>query len=147
MRVALKGRNDDGGDDDNNNNNSDDFKEIYSKNGNGRNRYLGVVEIPDFSGDIRTVAFPCISTGVYGFPVDEAAETAVRAVRDCLEGRIVLGGGGGGDDTDKYNNNDKDAGNHHTGSQTATAINKVFDRIVFCVFGEADESAYKKWLP
>jgi len=33
---------------------------------------------------LRTVAFPSISTGVYGYPVDEAAQVAVRTVRDWL---------------------------------------------------------------
>lgn len=32
----------------------------------------------------RSVAFPCISTGVYGYPVEEAAEVAVREVRAFL---------------------------------------------------------------
>jgi O-acetyl-ADP-ribose deacetylase (regulator of RNase III) len=31
----------------------------------------------------RTVAFPAISTGVYGYPVDEAAPVAIRAVLDA----------------------------------------------------------------
>ena len=31
----------------------------------------------------RTVAFPAISTGVYGYPVDEAAPVALGAVRDA----------------------------------------------------------------
>jgi O-acetyl-ADP-ribose deacetylase (regulator of RNase III) len=34
--------------------------------------------------DLGTVAFPAISTGVYGYPVEEAARTAVAAVRDFL---------------------------------------------------------------
>jgi O-acetyl-ADP-ribose deacetylase len=31
----------------------------------------------------RTVAFPAISTGVYGYPVEEAAPVAIRAVLDA----------------------------------------------------------------
>lgn len=34
---------------------------------------------------IRTIAFPSISTGVFGYPVQEAAGVAVRAVREFLE--------------------------------------------------------------
>ena len=32
----------------------------------------------------RTVAFPAISTGVYGYPVDRAARTAVETIADVL---------------------------------------------------------------
>ena len=35
--------------------------------------------------DLRTLAFPAISTGVYGFPVPRAARIAVRTVADGLE--------------------------------------------------------------
>jgi O-acetyl-ADP-ribose deacetylase (regulator of RNase III) len=42
----------------------------------------------------RTVAFPAISTGVYGYPLDAAAAVAARAVRDAVtrvdEVRFVL---------------------------------------------------------
>ena len=34
---------------------------------------------------IRTIAFPAISTGAYGFPVEDACKIALKAVRDFLE--------------------------------------------------------------
>lgn len=34
---------------------------------------------------LSTVAFPCISTGVYRFPAEEAAQIAIKTVRDCLK--------------------------------------------------------------
>ncbi len=34
---------------------------------------------------IRSIAFPSISTGVYGYPVEEAAKIAVETVRGFLE--------------------------------------------------------------
>jgi O-acetyl-ADP-ribose deacetylase (regulator of RNase III) len=33
---------------------------------------------------VRSIAFPAISTGVYGFPADRAARIAVQAVRNGL---------------------------------------------------------------
>lgn len=35
--------------------------------------------------NIKTIAFPCISTGVYRFPKDKAAEIAVSTVQDALK--------------------------------------------------------------
>jgi O-acetyl-ADP-ribose deacetylase (regulator of RNase III) len=35
---------------------------------------------------LASIAFPCIATGVYGFPQDEASKIAVAAVRDWLSG-------------------------------------------------------------
>ncbi|XP_078057075.1 ADP-ribose glycohydrolase MACROD1-like [Mustelus asterias] len=34
---------------------------------------------------LRTIAFPCISTGVYGYPNGQAAETVLKTVREYLE--------------------------------------------------------------
>jgi O-acetyl-ADP-ribose deacetylase (regulator of RNase III) len=36
---------------------------------------------------VRSVAFPCIATGIYGFPKQQAAEIAVTTVKDFLEAR------------------------------------------------------------
>lgn len=45
--------------------------------------YRTVLELAS-ANDIKTIAFPCISTGIYRFPKDRAAEIAVRVVKDCL---------------------------------------------------------------
>lgn len=44
-----------------------------------RNSLLLAVE-----NGLKTVAFPNISTGIYGYPKEEAADVAIRAVRDFL---------------------------------------------------------------
>ncbi len=39
---------------------------------------------------IRTVAFPSLSTGAYGYPLDEAARIAVKTVTDYIRGNPVF---------------------------------------------------------
>jgi len=36
--------------------------------------------------NIKTIAFPSISTGAYGYPVDKAAEIAIREIKHFLAG-------------------------------------------------------------
>lgn len=43
--------------------------------------YKSVFRVAREHGGIRTLAFPAISTGVYGFPKADAAEIAVREMR------------------------------------------------------------------
>ncbi|MBE3599107.1 MAG: O-acetyl-ADP-ribose deacetylase [Limnochordaceae bacterium] len=40
---------------------------------------------------LRTVAFPSISTGAYGYPIEEAAPVALAAVRDFIVQRKAVG--------------------------------------------------------
>ncbi|XP_078283794.1 ADP-ribose glycohydrolase MACROD1-like [Rhinoraja longicauda] len=35
--------------------------------------------------NLRTIAFPCVSTGIYGYPNGQAAETVLKTVRQYLE--------------------------------------------------------------
>jgi len=39
---------------------------------------------------IRSIAFPSISTGAYGYPIEEAAKVALAAVREFLESSDAL---------------------------------------------------------
>ena len=48
-----------------------------------KNCYLNSLRIAKEKG-IRKVAFPSISTGVYSYPLGEAAEIAVDAVKECV---------------------------------------------------------------
>ncbi len=46
--------------------------------------YRSCLELAKERG-IKTIAFPSISTGVYGYPIDQAAEIALRTVKAFLE--------------------------------------------------------------
>jgi O-acetyl-ADP-ribose deacetylase (regulator of RNase III) len=39
---------------------------------------------------VRTIAFPSISTGAYGFPIERAARIAVTTVAECLASLSVI---------------------------------------------------------
>ncbi len=45
--------------------------------------YRSSLELAAANG-LSSIAFPCISTGVYGYPPEEAAAVAVQTVRDFL---------------------------------------------------------------
>jgi len=38
----------------------------------------------------RTVAFPSISTGIYGYPFDDACRVALRTIRDVVGGGVAI---------------------------------------------------------
>ncbi|KAI5480603.1 sec7 guanine nucleotide exchange factor [Pseudohyphozyma bogoriensis] len=53
-----------------------------------RNAYTNTLDLVEESGlPIDTVAFPCISTGLFGFPPDQAAPLVISAVLKWLEAR------------------------------------------------------------
>ena len=47
------------------------------------NCYKSCLELAKEKG-IRSIAFPAISTGAYGYPKDEAAQIAIAAVREFI---------------------------------------------------------------
>lgn len=49
-----------------------------------RQAYVNSLELASDFG-LKTIAFPNISTGIYGFPKDKAAETAIDAVNNYLQ--------------------------------------------------------------
>jgi O-acetyl-ADP-ribose deacetylase (regulator of RNase III) len=61
---------------------------VWSKSNTGAdallsNAYLNSLQLAT-QNDVKTIAFPNISTGIYHFPKDEAAEIAIRTVKDFL---------------------------------------------------------------
>jgi O-acetyl-ADP-ribose deacetylase (regulator of RNase III) len=46
-----------------------------------RRTYESIFHVARANAGLRTIAIPAISTGIYGFPKEEAAEIAVRAMR------------------------------------------------------------------
>lgn len=50
--------------------------------------YTGAIEVADELG-ARTIAFPLVSAGVYGWPKDDAAAAAVEGLRDASPGSSV----------------------------------------------------------
>jgi O-acetyl-ADP-ribose deacetylase (regulator of RNase III) len=39
---------------------------------------------------VRTIAFPAISCGVYGYPIDAAVEIALRETADAAMERVIF---------------------------------------------------------
>mmetsp|Transcript_95403 Transcript_95403/g.199599 ORF Transcript_95403/g.199599 Transcript_95403/m.199599 type:complete len:287 (+) Transcript_95403:196-1056(+) len=79
---------------------------------------------------IRTVAFCCISTGLYGYPNDAAAKVAIRTVKEWLD---EVEKAEGVEEPEWEVVPAKDAGH-------------PFDRIIFNVFLDKDAMIYKSLL-
>ena len=78
--------------------------------------------------DIRSVAFCCISTGVFHFPNQKAAEIAVRTVTDWL---------------DQYSGTNERA---RTASASSPRTAHEMERVIFNVFKEEDKRYYEQEL-
>ena len=78
-----------------------------------------------------SIAFPCISTGIYGYPKEDAAKIAVREVKGFLAAK-----------------NAKDAewegACPHAPNGRAPAAPQM--EVIFCCFSERDKSVYEDLL-
>lgn len=50
-----------------------------------RSCYLRSLEEAERNG-VKSIAFPALSTGIFGYPIEDAARVAITAVRDYLSG-------------------------------------------------------------
>lgn len=50
--------------------------------------YTRSLEVAEAKG-LKTVAFPSISTGIFGYPVEKAAKTAVKAVKEYVKDKDI----------------------------------------------------------
>lgn len=51
--------------------------------------YINCLKLADEKG-IKTIAFPSISTGAYRYPLEEAAQIAVSAIKEYLSGQTEI---------------------------------------------------------
>ncbi len=54
-----------------------------------RNAYANSLNLAEKNG-LKSLAFPSISTGVYGYPIEEASKIAIRAIVDHLKGQTII---------------------------------------------------------
>ena len=52
--------------------------------------YRRCIEVAE-ENDVHSIAFPAISAGTYGYPMDEAAAIAIASVSSAVEGTPVIG--------------------------------------------------------
>ena len=97
---------------------------------------------------LQSIAFSALSTGIYGYPSDEAAEVALTTVRRWLEQQDEDEGEQdseyvkvGTDEADK-----KEKQGDKSWEEEKQASTKL-ERVIFCNFTQKDVNAYQQMLP
>ena len=88
----------------------------------------------------KSIAFPCISTGIYGYPIEDAAKIAVREVGDYLTQSC----------------REAEVAEEASGRARTPAAPQAQDRgavaprppieVIFCCFSERDAAVYEQLL-
>ena len=79
----------------------------------------------------KSIAFPCISTGIYGYPKEGAAKIAVREVRDFLAAR----------DAEMVGRRDPTPPNDRARTPATPPM-----EVIFCCFSERDANVYRSLI-
>lgn len=85
---------------------------------------------------LRTIAFPCISTGIYGYPQRPAAKVALSTVKKFLLENP---------DAVRFCSNDVQFRKERVRVLT-NVLNLQVDRIIFCLFLKSDKDIYEELL-
>ena len=115
---------------------------------------------------VRSLALPCISTGIFGFPNESACRTALKTVREWLDEPWVpvavptaeaaaeaVGGGESSAENRELVVEDAEAEVVEAGSLEGASScsekqkRELIDAIVFCVFDDRDLRLYEELLP
>ena len=94
-----------------------------------RSSYLSCLRLAE-ENRLRSVAFCCISTGVFMFPAQEAAEIAVKTVRDFLD-----------DEAERYG----EIGSYLRSEGNMSPYRGI-EKVIFNVFKDRDREIYEKLL-
>ena len=87
----------------------------------------------------KSIAFPCISTGIYGYPIEDAAKIAVREVEEFLAANNAK-------DAETVGRRDPTPPNgsaacpHAPNGRVPAATPR---EVIFCCFSERDKSVYE----
>lgn len=93
-----------------------------------RSSYRSCIRLAE-KNKLRSVAFCCISTGIFMFPAEEAARIAVDTVRDCLDSQA-----------ERYS----EIGSY-IGSEDGSEYRGI-EKVIFNVFSDRDRTIYENIL-
>ena len=82
----------------------------------------------------KSIVFPCISTGVFGYPIEDAAKIAVREAREFLAAKNAKDA--------EWEGAYPHAPNGRARSSAAPSM-----EVIFCCFSERDAAVYERLMP